>query len=87
VASASGGAVTVVVIAYNDAANVADAVAEVIVVDDASTDDTPRVLERSTSTEPKLPLSCRGVAPLMVARRRGSPNGSGSAPAGGVLSR
>jgi hypothetical protein len=64
VASVSGGAVTVVVIAYNDAANVADAVAsalaqgdavaEVIVVDDASTDDTPRVLERIAAAEPRL---------------------------------
>ncbi|MBV9022437.1 MAG: glycosyltransferase family 2 protein [Streptomycetaceae bacterium] len=62
--SASDGAVTVVVIAYNDAANVADAVdsalaqgdvvAEVVVVDDASTDDTPRVLRQITATEPRV---------------------------------
>ncbi|MCQ4083136.1 glycosyltransferase [Streptomyces sp. RB6PN25] len=58
------GAATVVVIAYNDAANVADAVAsalaqgdavaEVVVVDDASTDDTPQVIERLAAAEPRV---------------------------------
>jgi hypothetical protein len=64
VSSASDGAVTVVVIAYNDAAHIADAVAsalaqgdavaEVVVVDDASSDDTPCVLEQITAAEPRV---------------------------------
>ncbi|MFE0688904.1 glycosyltransferase [Streptomyces xiamenensis] len=58
--------VSVVVIAYNDAAHVADAVrsalaqgpavAEVIAVDDASTDATAAVLERLAAREPRLRL-------------------------------
>ncbi|MEU1630220.1 glycosyltransferase family A protein [Streptomyces sp. NPDC020096] len=59
-----GGAVTVVVIGYNDAAYISDAVrsalaqgpavAEVIVVDDCSSDGTGDVLERLAADEPRL---------------------------------
>ncbi|MFE8944584.1 glycosyltransferase family 2 protein [Streptomyces sp. NPDC007856] len=69
--SAQDGAVTVVVIAYNDAEHVAEAVAsalaqgdpvgEVVVVDDASTDDTPHVLERLAATEPRVRVVRRAV--------------------------
>lgn len=56
--------VTAVVITYNDAERVAEAVAsalaqgdavgEVVVVDDASTDDTPRVLGQLAAAEPRV---------------------------------
>ncbi|WP_129287314.1 glycosyltransferase family 2 protein [Streptomyces sp. GZWMJZ-114] len=56
--------VTVVVIGYNDAAHLADAVnsafeqgecvREVIAVDDCSTDDSPRLLDRLAAREPRL---------------------------------
>ncbi|WP_031227155.1 glycosyltransferase family 2 protein [Streptomyces roseochromogenus] len=62
--SSNDAAVTVVVIAYNDAEHVAEAVAsalaqgdavgEVVVVDDASTDDTPHVLGQLAATEPRV---------------------------------
>ncbi len=58
--------ISVVVIAYNDAAHVADAVrsaldqgpavGEVVAVDDASTDATATVLERLAAREPRLRL-------------------------------
>ncbi|GAA1891425.1 glycosyltransferase family 2 protein [Streptantibioticus ferralitis] len=62
--TSSGGAVTVVVIGYNDAAYISDAVrsslaqgpavAEVIAVDDCSSDGTGDVLERLAADEPRL---------------------------------
>ncbi|WP_369386635.1 glycosyltransferase family 2 protein [Streptomyces sp. CG1] len=69
---------TVVVITYNDAEHVLEAVAsalaqgdvvgEVVVVDDASTDDTPRVLERLEAAE----------ARVRVVRRATNSGGCGS---------
>ncbi|QHA08095.1 glycosyltransferase [Streptomyces broussonetiae] len=69
--SAQDGAVTVVVIAYNDAEHIAqavtsalaqgDAVGEVVVVDDASTDDTPHVLGQLAATEPRVRVVRRAV--------------------------
>ncbi|MEV6118395.1 glycosyltransferase family 2 protein [Streptomyces sp. NPDC052109] len=72
------GDVTVVVITYNDAERVSEAVAsalaqgdavgEVVVVDDASTDDTPRVLEQLAVADPRV----------RVVRRAGNSGGCGT---------
>ncbi|MGW2649831.1 glycosyltransferase [Streptomyces sp. NPDC001393] len=76
--SVNDGVVTVVVITYNDAERVAeavtsalaqgDAVGEVVVVDDASTDDTPHVLERLAAADPRV----------RVVRRAGNSGGCGT---------
>ncbi|MEV6735779.1 glycosyltransferase family 2 protein [Streptomyces sp. NPDC051104] len=77
------GVVTVAVITYNDAEHVAEAVAsalaqgeavgEVVVVDDASTDDTPRVLERLAAAEPRV----RVVRRAANSRGCGTPRNDG----------
>ncbi|WBO68739.1 glycosyltransferase family 2 protein [Streptomyces camelliae] len=69
--SENDGAVSVVVIAYNDAEHVAEAVAsalaqgdvvgEVVVVDDASTDETAHVLGQLAAAEPRVRVVRRAV--------------------------
>lgn len=76
--SVNHGVVTVVVITYNDAEHVSEAVAsalaqgdavgEVVVVDDASADDTPHVLGRLAAADPRV----------RVVRRAGNSGGCGT---------